>query len=265
MGAIAIAPPIELSGMTDAELSDEIESTGAISARLYAQGIDTTEVDERLDALMAEFDRRQTASHGAVTSERMQPDEVQPQRRYSARRVTVDAETIEQAAELIGRELYGADYVDWYRRADRSPDGVRFEPIRNVGCGSQRAHFAAPFRVAEVQPQTRMTVEAAIDRLGADHVRCLLAKRESFSSRAHGMWFANQLDAFEAYSVLADADVAEVVELVAEAEVSDPPCGRAYCRTHEICSCDIGDEPVGRFAVNEWGDGTTTPIYERRS
>jgi hypothetical protein len=259
MSAIAIAP----TELTDVELSEAIESTGAFSARLYAQGEDTTEVESHLDHLIAEFERRQTTWTPDVAESTVSGETEVRLRRFSARGVTVDAERVEQAAEMIGRELYGTDCVDWYRRSDESLDGVRFEPMRLVGCGSERAHYAAPFRVAEVQPPTRMTVRAAVDRLGRDHVRHLLATRQSFSTRAHGMWFANQLEAFEAYSVLADADVAEVVDLVAE--VTDPPCGRAYCREHEVCSCDMVDEPVSRFARNEWGDGTTTPIHGRRS
>ncbi|MHB1571455.1 MAG: hypothetical protein ACYC0H_19930 [Solirubrobacteraceae bacterium] len=68
-----LADPIYL---TDAELSEAIEAAGANSARLYARGLDTTEVDSRLDDLIAEFERRQQTtrqrdevSHAVPTNE----------------------------------------------------------------------------------------------------------------------------------------------------------------------------------------------------
>lgn len=54
-------------------------------------------------------------------------------------------------------------------------------------------------------------VDAAIDRFGRDHVRLILRDQwDSFVSRAWGMWFSNQLDAFENYVTLANADPAEL-------------------------------------------------------
>ena len=44
--------------LSDVELSEAIESTGAMAARLYAQDADTTEIDARLDELIGEHDRR---------------------------------------------------------------------------------------------------------------------------------------------------------------------------------------------------------------
>lgn len=50
--------PRWIAEMTDTELSEAIESTGAMANRLYCEGCDTAKVDARLDELMAEADRR---------------------------------------------------------------------------------------------------------------------------------------------------------------------------------------------------------------
>jgi len=56
-----------ITELSNAELSDAIESTGAMSSRLYAQGADTSEVDARLDDLMAEFERRASSQARGVS------------------------------------------------------------------------------------------------------------------------------------------------------------------------------------------------------
>lgn len=44
--------------MSTAQLSEAIESTGAMASRLYALKQDTSDVDAQLDLLVAEFDSR---------------------------------------------------------------------------------------------------------------------------------------------------------------------------------------------------------------